>query len=217
MRTLHLQSGRKRFLAAVARFKASASGTAAIEFGFIAPLMMFMFLGAVELSQAVSADRRVSQAAGTAGDLIAQAPSNTDPDVDYIQNVVNTASFLMEPFKSEYLTITLRSVTSSAASATATTEIWRCVYNGANPTTVTCTCPASGYTIPTGLVSTQDGVIVAETNYGYHPLVFDFFMKMSRPSAGGVYTMTEKLYLKPRNRMYIPLQLTVATKCDVGS
>jgi Flp pilus assembly protein TadG len=195
-----------RVTTAAENFRNSCSGTAAIEFGFIAPIMMFLFLGAVEITQAVMADRKTSQAAGVSGDLIAQAPSTTRPDLDYIQNVMNVSSFLMDPYKSQYLKLTLRSIQSNNVSASATKEIWRCEFDGAIPNSVSCSCPNTAYTLPAGLLGTTDGVIVAESKYGYHPMVFDFFMKMTRASAGGVYDMTEKLYLKPRNYASIPLQ-----------
>ena len=91
----------RRLANALNSLRKACEGTAAIEFGFIAPIMMFLFLGAVEVSQAVSADRRASQVAGYSGDLIAQAPGNTTPDLDYILNVMNVGSFVMDPFKSQ--------------------------------------------------------------------------------------------------------------------
>jgi Flp pilus assembly protein TadG len=213
MRLILQQPALQRAATALKTFRASCEGMAAVEFGFIAPLMMFMFIGAVEVSQAISADRRTSQVAGYSGDLIAQAPGNTTPDLDYIQNIMNVGSFVMDPYKSQYLKITIRSIKSNNVSATATSEIWRCEYDGANPSSVNCTCPNSAYSLPSGLLSTLDGVIVAESKYSYHPLVFDFFMKQAHGGAGGVYNMTEKLYLKPRNRMTIPLQ-NGATLCS---
>ena len=46
----------------VSRYRADSSGVAAIEFAFVVPIMFVMFVGAVELSQAVTVDRRVKQA-----------------------------------------------------------------------------------------------------------------------------------------------------------
>jgi len=45
------------------RWKADDAGLAALEFAFIAPMMGVMFIGAVELSQAIIVDRRVTQIA----------------------------------------------------------------------------------------------------------------------------------------------------------
>ena len=42
-----------------------------VEFAFIVPIMAVMFIGAVELSQAIIVDRRVTQIASSTADLVA--------------------------------------------------------------------------------------------------------------------------------------------------
>ena len=51
--------------ALLGRWRADASGMAALEFAFIVPIMGVMFIGAVELSQAIIVDRRVTQIASS--------------------------------------------------------------------------------------------------------------------------------------------------------
>lgn len=48
-------------------------GVAAIEFALIVPIMSAMFIGAVELSQVITVDRRVTQVASATADLVARA------------------------------------------------------------------------------------------------------------------------------------------------
>jgi Flp pilus assembly protein TadG len=213
MRIAHHHSLAKRATAAVKAFRQANDGVAAIEFGFIVPIMLALLLGCIELSQAVAASRRVSQVAGTAGDLTAQAPSTINPNTTYVQNIMDVSSYLLAPYSTQTLKITVRSI-KSGATATATNEAWKCIYDGANPA-ITCTCPATAatpnpYTLPTGLLSANDGVIVSEVQYGYTPLVaLNYFVKTSN-----AVTLTEKLYLKPRNQLYIKLQQTATKLCD---
>jgi len=54
------------------RFHKSEDGVSAIEFAFILPVMVVMFLGVVEVSNYVMAARRVASVASTAADLVAQ-------------------------------------------------------------------------------------------------------------------------------------------------
>jgi len=54
------------------RWKADSEGVAAVEFAMIVPIMAIMFIGAVELSQAITVDRRVSQVASATADLVAR-------------------------------------------------------------------------------------------------------------------------------------------------
>lgn len=54
------------------RFVGETRGIAAIEFAFIAPIMVFLFFATVEGSSALSESRRAAQAANTLADLVAQ-------------------------------------------------------------------------------------------------------------------------------------------------
>jgi Flp pilus assembly protein TadG len=56
----------------IAKFFRERSGLAAIEFAFIAPLMILLFLGIVEGSNALSVSRRVTLAVNTLADLASQ-------------------------------------------------------------------------------------------------------------------------------------------------
>lgn len=58
-------------------FARSCSGIAALEFAFIAPVMIILFFGVVEGSNALSVSRRVSLAANTLADLVSQESSLT--------------------------------------------------------------------------------------------------------------------------------------------
>ena len=49
-------------------------GISAVEFAMLLPLMVTLYLGGVEVSQAVAIDRKVTLIARSLGDLIAQAP-----------------------------------------------------------------------------------------------------------------------------------------------
>ena len=55
---------------------------AAIEFALIVPIMAVMFIGAVELSQAITVDRRVTQVASSTADLVARADTTDLADRD---------------------------------------------------------------------------------------------------------------------------------------
>ncbi|MFM9673691.1 hypothetical protein, partial [Streptomyces galilaeus] len=70
----------------------------------------------------------------------------------------------------------MRNVTSSPSSATTTKQSWYCTYNSNGGGTNTCACNVTAYTLPTGLVSTNDSVVVAEVRYFYTPLLFDMIL-----------------------------------------
>lgn len=66
----------------LAHFSASCGGLAAVEFAFIAPMMVLMFFGTIEGSAAYSTNRRVLLSANTLADLVAQETSITRNTLD---------------------------------------------------------------------------------------------------------------------------------------
>jgi hypothetical protein len=77
---------------------------------------------------------------------------------------------------------------------------WRCVFDGNNATSISCTCPDQQYTTPrTGLLQNKsDAMVVADVKYDYRPIFVDYFMKNNVQSTNGAYRITEKLHLKAR-------------------
>src|SRR5690606_19748773 len=77
-----------------ARLRRDSGGMAAIEFAMIVPLMFFLFVGTIEFSQALTVDRRLTQAASSTADLIARAPTSgltaaqVDRDLKIIEQLI---------------------------------------------------------------------------------------------------------------------------------
>jgi Flp pilus assembly protein TadG len=178
-------------------FAHRAEGIAAVEFALIVPIMVVLFIGAVEMSQAITVNRRVTQVGSTAGDLVARASENIS--ATDIADIMNVGSYLLSPYNPVPLKVDISVIASTASSATDTKQQWICTYNGSNPGTVACTCPKTAYALPaTGMVTTSDYVVVADVTYAYKPPLFDVFMKATW-GGSGTYNMKEKVYLKPRS------------------
>jgi Flp pilus assembly protein TadG len=188
-------------------------GVAAVEFALIAPIMAALFMGSVELSQAITANRRVTQVGTSTGDLVARADKNiTDSE---IIDIMKVGSYLMSPYSLAGLSVDVRVVASSATDATDTKLKWTCSYKASNPANVTCTCPSTSYAIPAGLVSKNDAVVISDIVYDYKPTLFDYFMKKYYAGgAGGVYKMKETVYQKPRSNAP-QLQVGATPACGV--
>ena len=86
-------------------------GVAAIEFALIVPMVAVMFIGAVELSQALTTDRRVTQVANATADLVARSESKISQSE--ITDIMQAGSYIVAPYNQNPLRITLRNVTSS--------------------------------------------------------------------------------------------------------
>ena len=67
---------------AAARLVRARDGLAAVEFAFIAPIMILLFFAIIEGSSAYSANRKVLQTANMLADLVAQETSVTQGNLD---------------------------------------------------------------------------------------------------------------------------------------
>ena len=182
------------------RYRADVQGAAAVEFGFILPLMFLLFVGAVELSQAVTVDRRVTLAASSVADLVAREEKKIS--LTEIADIMKIGGYIIAPYSQTPLQVTVRNVSSSAADAGKTKVSWQCTY-AAGKTTPQCECKNEAYPLPTGLVAKNDSVVVVDADYTYTPLVFDYFLKKTMdPGAGGpgTYTLSERIFMKPRGQ-----------------
>jgi Flp pilus assembly pilin Flp len=217
MSIIAASSLRARFRRLARRWTASDEGVAAVEFGLIVPIMAVMFIGAVELSQAITVDRRVTQVANSTADLVARfsPPPNGANGISQteITDIMKVGGYILAPYSANPLKIVLRGVSSSPTSATNTKQAWICTYTGAG-NSLSCSCTNTSYALPANLVTTLDSVVISEVTYNYKPLVFDYFMKSMGTGGGpaGTHLMKETAILKPRSQNINLLQ-TSNTPC----
>ncbi len=90
----------------IRRLKQNDKGVAALEFALIAPFMLTLYMGSIELHHALSADRRVTDLAGATADLVAQS-SDISGRMD---NIFEAASGYLKPYGVAELRITVVSI-----------------------------------------------------------------------------------------------------------
>jgi len=98
---------------ALRRFSVSESGVAAIEFAFIFPVMLLLYFGLVDLTNLLSANRRVTLAASTVGDLVTQS-AETIKKAD-LTGIYKAISPIMDPFPSSGIKIQIFGYTKNAS------------------------------------------------------------------------------------------------------
>ena len=164
------------------RFWRDRRGVSAVEFAFIAPVMVLMFFGVAELSSAMMAERRASDVASTIGDLVARCSGVNDAD---ITDIFGAATTIMEPMSSSGIKLRLTSLRGDA-SGTAQVD-WTRNQNWSAGT-------AAG--LPAGMITAKDeSVIVAESSYTYNATA-KYVIKSG-------LVMNEKFYLKPRKSTWV--------------
>jgi Flp pilus assembly protein TadG len=162
-------------------FAREEQAVSAIEFALLLPLMITLYLGGVEVSQAVSADRKTTLVAHTVGDLVAQATDITSSGAD---DVLAAASTIAAPFPVSNLRMTISSVCIDSTGQIATIAWSRA---SANATARSGTVTSS---IDSRLMVAGTSLIWGEASYDYRPTI--------GWTITGTLTMNDKTFLRPR-------------------
>ena len=154
-------------------------GVSAVEFAMLLPLMLSLYLGAVEVSQGIGADRKVTLTARTVADLVSQVTSVSNNDMT---NSLNAASAVMSPYSVSNLKVVVTSVTIDAQGKA--TVAWSDTLNG------TARSPGATVTLPSALNIPSTSLIWSEVQYTYTPVVGHYIT--------GSLTLKDQIYMRPR-------------------
>jgi Flp pilus assembly protein TadG len=172
------------------RRRRTEHGVSAVEFAFIAPVMLLMLFGAAEASLAISVDRKVTIAASTVADLVAQSETL---DCDTLQDIVQVTRSVFAPYNGAAASISVAQVTIESGApkvqwskmVTATT----CANAPSMPVGSNITI-AGNSALVSNMIETGGGIIVGEVLYTHAPDLTSFFTDS--------LAMSERFYLRPR-------------------
>ena len=156
-------------------------GAALIEFTLVFPILVALLFGVVEFSQAFAVSRKLSYAAATVSDLVAQMPKVTDADLEDIANVADT---LLAPYTPAQLGLVITSVQADKDNKTTVGWSW------SHGTGATAHAGNAAYGLPAGVIDPNTSIIVAETNYQFTPTIGLYLT--------GVIRLTGVAYFRPR-------------------
>jgi Flp pilus assembly protein TadG len=161
----------------IAKFLKAKDGLAAIEFAFIAPVLVTFLLGSVEITNALECRQKVTMLASSAADLVAQTASVSASDMT---NIFNAVTAIMYPFTGT-TSIVISSVMSDGNGGG--TVAWSKAQNG-TPLTVGAavtlnqpimsTCNTSSSCTP--CAKNACSVIMAQISYSYVSPIGKFFV-----------------------------------------
>ena len=209
----------RRARALARRLTADRRGAAAVEFAFIGPLMVLLFFGLAQLSQAIIASRHANHAASTLGDLVSQCSNINDTD---LTNIFAAGGDVMTPLPTS-ATILGQSVTSvMVTDSKGTTQVqWTHPDKSGLTTAYTVGQPPST-PLPSNIVTSQgDSVIVAETVYSYtFPFTTGGLLPVGKTnislSFGQALKFDDVTYFKPRKSAVVTYTGTDATGKNPG-
>ncbi len=180
------QSNRRLF----GRLRSDERGVAAVEFAFIAPILMVMLVGVIEATRAVSIDRRLGQVTSMVGDLVAREENMTAADLNAIYGIVDHVMGVWgaEPLRMEVIPVVaaMNNPSQRRIYAEATN---RPAFGTGGSVRPHC----QDYTnLSEDLLAAGDSVIVVESEYQFRPIL-----------AGNMFpesTWRDRAVLKPRHR-----------------
>src|SRR5882724_12878817 len=175
---------RARTRRSLRRLLADKRGVSAVEFAMLLPLMVTLYLGGAEVSQAVAVDRKMTLVARTIGDLTSQATNVSDADMN---NIKAAASAVIAPFDETKLGITISSVIVDAQ------KVAKIKWSDKN---------ATGNTHIAGdIVSTMPATLKESSTYPIY-LIWAESKYVYTPTVGYVITgpmnLTDEIYMRPR-------------------
>jgi Flp pilus assembly protein TadG len=163
------------------RFRRNDDGLSAIEFAFVAPIMIMFYFGMAELSQAFMVQRRVQHIASATADLVSQNRSVNDTKMT---DVFKAGPLIMAPFATTGTKLQQR-ITSVTANASGVAKVDWSV--GSNMTALAANATV---TVPANLIAAGESVVMSEVTYAYTPSTVKF---VTSPMS-----FSQTYYLRPR-------------------
>src|SRR5450755_1667993 len=172
-----LKKSMQRLVSRMSKIARDQRGVSAVEFALLAPVMIGLYLGCVEISQGVAADRKVSMTAAALANLTAQVTTISATDMT---NILDASSAIIVPFSASLLKMTVTCLKIDANKNV--TVKWSVTRNG--------TADSGSMTIPSALAVANSWLILAKTSYAYTPVV--------GYTITGTLTLSDQMYMSPR-------------------
>jgi Flp pilus assembly protein TadG len=198
---------RERLARCLTAFRRDRAGVSALEFAFVLPLMLTIYIGSFEISQGLSAKTKVSQTARTVTDLVSRSglvqsgpPSTSVISTAQMTDIFSATNTIMSPF------------TITSAQFVLVVSIINVDQNGNATIGASCASdgntyytPGQSVTIPAGLVpaNTVGYLIWGTASYTYSP----FLVRGGAPfyTMVGPVSLSDQMYMSPRNSQTVTL------------
>lgn len=180
------------------RIVKNKDGVAAIEFAFVAPVMIALYLGLAEVSLLISADRNVSHAASVTGDLATQEETLS---VSEIEDIFNATLSVLGTTYTQSQDVSIDMISFEVDSSGDTQEIGYASLGSGFTDKFDSTGTSST------LLNQTSGLIVTRIKYEY---------KSPTKAYVQTPTLSETFMLKPRKSKSIPFS-SASVSCTLAS
>ncbi len=163
----------------IQRFSRETRGVSAIEFALIAPVLMFMLMGSIEVSLLLTADRKITQTTSSIADLVAQDDVITS---DEMSDIFTAAKAILQPYDTAPLKMRVTSITMDKDKKI---KVSWSKGSGMVPRAT-----GSSVTTPSGILQPNTSVIMSEVFYQYNGILGSVIKTPMR--------LHDTFYLRPR-------------------
>lgn len=184
------------------RFASARSGVAAVEFAFIAPVLLSLYFVTMEVSQAIEVNKKVGRVGSMVADLLTQQQSITKSEVNAILEIGES---ILQPYNRSSGKITVTAIQISDDDSPDVEVVWsRKLENGS---TAQAASPGSSTTVPEKLKIRDTFLIRVESELSYQPVITwsaDQKKVLGLSAAFDGISMKERYYLRPRMSETVP-------------
>ncbi|MGF1629619.1 MAG: TadE/TadG family type IV pilus assembly protein [Kiloniellaceae bacterium] len=158
-------------------------GIAVVEFAFLLPIMLMLFVGVVEVTNLLRLERKVVSSAQTTADLITQRREVSNAQLN---DILLAAELIFAPYPAAAVSVGVVGVRFHPNTGAPTVDWSRSQNGGSAP---------NALTVSQGLGQPGDGVVVVRVTYSYSPVFFDFILSPMQ--------IEETAVLRPRRSSYV--------------
>jgi Flp pilus assembly protein TadG len=174
-----MNTAKTRIAKTIARFARERRGVAVVEFAMLLPVMMTLYLGSVEASQGIAAQRKVTLTAHALADLATQYTDITNADMS---NILAAGPAIIVPYSATNLQEVVSEVSINAQGQASV--VWSDTLGG------TALSVGQVVTVPSSLAVPNTYLILAQVQYNYNP-TYGYVMNST-------LTLSDESYMLPR-------------------
>jgi Flp pilus assembly protein TadG len=161
-------------------FKRDRDGASAVEFAILAPLLITLYFGCVEITDGIAADRKVTLTAGALANLTSQSQTIS---ADGMTNILNASAAIIKPYSVGNLAATITCLKIDGAGIVKVK--WSATLNGTARTDgATVTLPDAALAVP------NTYLVWSEVSYNYTPVV--------GYTITGTIPLADQMFMSPR-------------------
>lgn len=189
-------------LARLRGFAGDRRGVAAVEFAFIAPLLLCMYFVTMEVAQGIETNKKVGRVGSMIGDLVTQQQTTSKAEVDAIMAIGQS---ILEPYNRSSPDIVITAIEITDEASPKALVLWsRKLSNGAFSAGA---LKGSETTVPLTLKTRNSFLIRTESGLSYEPVITWAAEKKEPLGLAAAFdgiNMGETYYHRPRMSQSIP-------------